>query len=780
MAKANTSHDISITNNAGREVGYMLATDKSGFKSYMRYDDPTFPNQFFTGAPDYGYLPPEKEVAIIQNSFDGGFGLEFADSADSKRYYYGIGVDNRFKGNTILGPKPTAIALPTTYTKTPPEITNGGFEEGGSGNPPTGWTVSAGTAVLGTAFAGAHSGSYAVTITPAGSDVIIYQDLAWDDELQGTPVRAEVWFSGGTSGQTRGQIIIDDGVGTTTASQTTFTTAYTKTTVTRTLDASATRLRIIIKGDYIASNVALFADDCVVYVSHIDQPVASIETSDGLYFAMGSCVYKLNGTGDGWTLVGSVYYPITGLMKVDYQAVYSGTIVTYIFVCTGSQQYYWYFDTTTETFTESTIADGQAEFMLNVSGVYYKVVLPNEVKKSTDPRNAGSWSAASDIGAYEDDITAVAVDVDIPYFAKPDTVYYLDTTDAAYPLISDMQSIRSTANGVNMVVWHRKLYVPCGTQGLVEYSNGAVTWRSPSKFCTNLNYFTGSVQALAADEEYLYAIVDNGTKVEVLAGQERVVDGAAVWAWHTIQEITLAGCQYAVVSSTYKKRLWIASTSSSDSVYWIPITTRYGDIANDSNYTYLTGGYDITPWYHLNLRADSKAYLSMTLSTEGCDTNNYVNVYYQTYYTALTGSWTLLGKFDTSPTETISLAASAPTGTMIRFKRVLVTNSTGTSPRITGMDCRGIWRPDKRKMIQCAVQIKDNPILRNGATGDETAATLAATIEEQNDATSPTTYYDIDGTSYKVALLNATKQNVRLPKDRNPEYEYLLTMQVLA
>jgi len=759
----------------------MLA-EKNGYKNYARYDDQTLANQFYTGQPDYGYLPPEKEIAIIQSNSEAGFGLEFADSNDDKRYYYSIGADNRFKNNTILGPLPVAIALPTTYTVSPPSITNGDFETGGVGNPPTGWTVDAGTAVLSTAFAGAHGGTYACTITPAGADVIIHQDLAWDDELQETPVRAEVWFEcAGAAGTTLGKITIDDGVGTTSASQTSFSgSVWYKTTVTRTLDASATRLRIIITGDYVASNVACYADDCVVYVAHVAPPIDSVVMNDKLFFAMGSCIFSLNSnsTGDGFDYVGNVYYPITNLCEVH---IVASVQVTYLFICTGSLNAYWYYRDDTPTLTESTAADPYAEFMVNVSGVYYKVTLPNTVKKTTNPLNGGvAWSAASIVGPHEEDITAVEVDVDIPYFGKEDTVYYLDTADAAYPMISDMDSLRSSTNCVNMLVWHKKLYVPCGNQGLVEYDNGTVTWRSPSLFVTNLNYFTGSVQALAADEEYLYAIVDNGTKIEVVAGHQRYVEGRYIWAWHPIQEITLAGAQYAVVSNVFAKRLWIGSTSSANSIYYIPITTRYGDIANDSSYRYLTGGYDITPWYHLNLKADDKAYLSMTLSTEECDATNYVQVYYQTYYTALTGTWTLLGKFDASPTETISLSASVPTGTMIRFKRVITTASTSTSPRITGMDCRGIWRPEKRKMIQCAVIVKDNPINRNGSKSDETEKSLSTAIIEQNDRTAPTTFYDIDGTSHLASFISASKQNVRLTAEGNPEYEYVLLLELLT
>jgi hypothetical protein len=591
MAKTNTSHDVSFLKSDGHEVGLMLASDKNGFKAYKKYDDQTFPNQFFTGVPDYGYLPPEKEIAIIQQSCEAGFGLEFADSNDDKRYYYSAGVDNRFKGNSILGPLPVAIALPTDYPTTVLTLSNGDFETGGLGNAPTSWTkTGTGTAILGP---DAHGGTYECTMTPSTADFTIYQDMVtWDNKYRGVPVKAEAWFYTGNVAQCTAYITIDDGIGTTNSSSLAANNTWTKLQVTRTLNAAATRLRITITVDYISNNNAVLVDDCVVHMAYVAPPVASEVVNDTLYFAMGTCIYKLNGTGDGFTLAGNVYYPITSLCKLSISTT------TFLFICCGDDDHYWYMNTV-ESFTESTLSDGYATYMVNVASssgsVFYKVILPNEVKKATNPINGGSWSTIDVIGDYENNITSVAVDVDIPYFGKEDTVYYLDTNDASYPMVADMQSLKSSTNCTNMLVWHKKLYVPCGNNGLVEYDNGTVTWRSPSLFCTNLSGFTGSVQALAADEEYLYAIVDNSTKIEILAGQQRVVDGSNVWSWHTLQEITLTGCQYAVVSNIYKKRLWIASTSSSDSVYYIPLTTKYGDITGDTDYSYLTGGMIFLP-----------------------------------------------------------------------------------------------------------------------------------------------------------------------------------------
>jgi dihydroxyacetone kinase DhaKLM complex PTS-EIIA-like component DhaM len=82
-------------------------------------------------------------------------------------------------------------------------------------------------------------------------------------------------------------------------------------------------------------------------------------------------------------------------------------------------------------------------------------------------------------------------------------------------------------------------------------------------------------------------------------------------------------------------------------------------------------------------------------------------------------------------------------------------------------------------MIQLSALVKDRPILRNGSMGDETAKSIKEAIEEQNDASKPTTFYDIDGTELTVSFLSAVKEDVKLIKGANPEYVYTLVLEVL-
>ena len=732
-------YDCAILDSSGNEVGLMLVKDKSGKPAYNEIYDDALSQQYFSEAPGYAHLKPQLEIPAIQWDMSRGFGQEYMDNEN--KYYTTTNADCRFKGMVIPGPLATAIAMPTDYPIVSPDVTNGGFETGGAGNPPTGWTVDAGTAVLSTAFGGAHSGTYACTITPAGADVVIHQDVAWSDSYKGIPVRAEVWFEcAGAAGTTLGKITIDDGVGTTSASQTSFAASvWYKTTVTRTLDANATQLRITITGDYVASNVACYADDVKVYMAFVGAPLKAVEFNDLLYFAMGSCIYKLNGTGDGFTLVGNVYRPITDIaVFVNFVATLDPPMLG---ICCGDTEAPYQYMTTGESFTESTIADGYADFMSRVGDVPYKVVQPNQLKTAVGNMidNASSWSTDIIVGDSSNNITAPVLDLNgTPIIFKEDMPYYLDSSGAVQRLAPELISEKSTTFGKNAIVWQGCAYIPCGTQALYEYdgSTQALTDVSPARFITNSTDFDGQIVALASDAQYLFAVIDNATKLEILAGRwESFPNEGVSWVWHPISEITLAGCNYATSSTIYARRLWILSTSSADTIYYLPLPQQYGSITADTSYSYTSGGNVITSWHHLNFRSDKKAWIKITLTMSATTATIYWRAYYQKIGDSAWTEISSTSKFKTSPTTTAYLPADGssakPSSVMMRFKFEPVTGTPGTAPVLLSYDARAIWYPAVKKVIQCQVRIDDNILDRQGKKDDtQTAASIRAVLDE--------------------------------------------------
>ena len=776
MAKGGQTYDFSFLRTNGADVGFML-DEVNGKKKYERFTDPTLAQQFFTGSPDLGRMEPEKQFSINQSNYKGGYGLEFASDSgiDSYRYYESLGVDARFKNNLICGPVATGIALPSDPS---PSMTDGGLEAWDTGSVLTNYTFvqDSSTPTLALNGPNKRSGTYCAKISSAGGGARsghFYQDVNWESAYQGRGFTFTAWVKASTANDAR--IEIHDGVGESLSSYHTGGGNYEQLTVTRILDGSATRLRLKCQLES-ASGVDVYFDDLAVSLASgnaIGNPVAFADFNNELYIGAGGVLLKLNGAGNGFTAVSSFLSPIT-----DLEAFTDGNL----YICLGSTASEYYYMNTSEALTQSTEADGFAEYMTNVSGVMYKAVLPNQLKKATDPTNAGSWGSAITVGSTFTDITDLISEVDVPYIGKEDMPYYLDGSDNDLPLIQDVQSLLKSTNCKNMIAWHRKIYVPVGESGLAEYDDGTISWRSPARFMTNLSNFNGQVQALAGDEEYIFAVVDNGAKLEILAGQATDVEGTATWVWHNLKEITLTGAETAFVSSIYKKRLWIASTSVSDSVFYIPLTTMYGDITSDTDYEFQTGGTLVTPWYHINLKADSKAYFSLTVDGEGLDSNNYITVDRQVYYTALTGAWTNLGNFTTSPSQTryFPTSGTVASGRMIRFRFTVVTNSTSTTPKMTNFDCRGIWRPTKRKLIACVVKLGDNILPKKGRPRD-TYTAMKEALDEAYDKVWPNTFYDIDSTNAQGTqtakycnLLYAREYEVVLIEGEQPESKYEL------
>ncbi|KKN73884.1 hypothetical protein LCGC14_0396860 [marine sediment metagenome] len=736
--KGGIQYDLSLVRtDTTTEVGFMLDKDKNGRLRYERVTDPQLAQQFFTGSPDLGKMEPQKEISINQANFEAGFGQEFYSSAgvNEFRYYQSLGVDARFKNNLICGPKATAITL-TDYSAS---ITDGGLELWDDVNTLTNWPFASTFATLSREATTVRTGTYSAKISTQ-NDVNAYgeisQSLTWNNKYRDVEVKVSVYVYQKTTGATT-VIKIYDGQGTTTGATIATTNSWAELTCTRTIDAAATELTIQIRTSYVSAAHIAYIDDITWSAPVHGNPVAFAEFNNVWYMAYGDVLVKLNGTGNGWTFVWSS----GGTTITDLEPFVDDNL----YVCLGSTAAKYYYMNTSESFTQSTLADGFAEYMADVRGTMHKVVLANEIKKATDPTNAGSWGTAITVGSTYTDITDIIAEQDIVYIGKEDMAYYLDTSDNDIALAEEIQAMAKSKNCKNMIAWHRSVYVPLGESSLGEYaSDGTWTWRSPTRFSTNLANFSGNIQALTGDEEHLFAILDNSANLEILAGQIKTVEGTDTFVWHPFQEITLTGAEVAGVTSVYKRRLWIASTASSDSVYYLPLPTKYGDVTGDTDMEFQTGGTLATSWYHSNLRADPKSYWSMTVEGEGFDANNYITVDYQTYYTALTGTWTNLGNFTTSPSQTRYFPTTGVTGRMIRFRFTIVTNSTSTTPKMTNFNCRGVWRPTRRSLVMAVVKLGDNIPTKNGTQPSENYQSMKDCIVEAYDQVEHNKFYDID------------------------------------
>ena len=573
------NYDCGFADASGNFIGLTLVRDENGAPRYAETSDPNLAQQFFTGLPGYANFEPEKLLQVGQGDWVAGYGQEYFDYDDERRYFSSTNCDARFKGLILAGPYRASVS-----------VTNSGV------------------------------------------------------------VRAWAQFNGSL---------------------------------------------------YIAADKTLYrlTTDGVTSVNTFDDNITHLKvfSDDYLYIAAG------NGT------------------KIEWMDVY-------------------------ENFTPSTEPDGEAHFLERVGSTMWKAKLPNELKSSTDPNgNSGTdWSTATTVDSALYNITGLIEADGTLYPMKEDMPYYMDSGGSVYSLIPSLRSDASSTSGRNAIEWQGKLYIPSGEQTLTEYDHGNVTDISPSKYITNSSDYSGRISALVSDSQYLYAVIDNDTKVEILAGRWEYIDRTR-WVWHPLAELTMTGAMSAIVSTIWGvNRLYIGPATAGENIQYIDLHKEYGNVVDDNWCQCVTGGNIITPWHHANFKADSKAWFKLTLTME--DTSS--TVYWQAYYQKLgDASWTEINstaKFKTSPvTEAyipVDGSSNKPTSTMMRFKFTPICPISGTyftldtsaldgahilaykvrSPVLLNYDVRAIWFPTQFSYSLLQVRVADNILLRNGISRDDT------------------------------------------------------------
>ncbi len=761
MAKANLSHDFSIFSAAGAEIGLMCFKDKGGTPMYAKGTLPSITDAYHTGSPDYAATRAEEELRLIQSDYRGGAGLEYVGRPDTeKRYHYTINGDARFANEFRLAGLPTTVTKPTITTAV---LANGDMELDAS------WTNGTRSSTV------KHAGTYSMRVATSST---VYQDLTWHAEYQGQVFSFSVW---GYSINGKFLCTIDDGVGTTSSAEG-GSTSWTQFTVTRQLSASATRLRVQFSNS--DANQYAYGDDAAFeFQPTVGAISCQCDFNSVRYASYGNTLMKLNAGGTAYTYVYSFPATITDLCSFNV----SGT--DYLFICIGWSNEYWYM-VAAETFTESTLSIN-AKFM-DKSGVTLHCSDTNStIQRATNPLNAGSWGTSKQMGEDAYNIVDLKVFGGLPYVKKSDCkVYYLTSADVVTTLVSGAANTAGT-NTSRMYVWREEtLLIPYGEQGLLRYDGTDITHIDPALYMNNASDFAGQVSAVSGDDQYLYIVMDDSTDIQILSGRDEIVDGTNGWRWHPLNTITMTNCASADITSIYKKRMYIGSDTYTDSLYYIPITTKYGSIASDSNYTYLTGGYLITPWIHANLRGDKKAWIKITLTLG----HTYdADIYFDGYYKKLNdSSWTFIGAFkgsatSKSTTQYIPVDAGSlnPSSEMMQFKFVGATDDTSKTPILLSYEIQAIWYPPQKQIIYTTVQVEKGQALKQEGQIETVAnSAITAMLDElYNPATAyPRQMYPIDyvSTSYYVKALPPQKSWVaKSDKGESLKWIYELQLEVI-
>lgn len=718
MALANNLFDISLQQDSSATIyGFMLAK-KNGVKLLHIEDAPYLNPGFYTSNPSYANAPPEQEFTIAQDEWHSNFGLQDSAIGSEKKYRTSYGVDLRQKGRAYNGPASGTLTLPTNCA---PPIKNTGFE---TTDPPANWAVLSGGGAWSRSSTFAQAGTYSGKIAGAVSATTVEQvTVPWDNIYQGGAFVLTCYIYQPTGSANFALIGLNDGVTTTWSTASATVDSWTQITLNKTLDAAATALTVYVKHNGTSNNIYFDTIALSSNVATTGNYIRYIDYNSALYIARGTSLLKYTGSGN-WVHVASFNTTITDLAVLGSQ----------LFVAIGTAAFMFYSAASDDTdWTQATTANNKAQFFGEISGTLWYNDEDAKIRNITSAN--GSASAQTTVGLTTTDITGLIQHAGLLYIMKTDQPYERASGGGITAILPEAVSEVGTTSGKNPLSYKGDLFIQTGSQGLWKWKSATdIETVSPAKFAVAESDFGGKILAMANDSEYLYAILDNTTKVEVLAGREETIDSVTDWRWHPIAELTLSICNHAWVSTVGSKRLWLLGDSAdTPTFYYLP--ANYADPTTDSTYQRNLSGIFYTPWYSGAFIDVTKAFFSLTLLSSGLTANLTIAVDYQLLGD---GSWTTGWTFGASASPSkINYFAADTTSRKIRFKLTFVSNSATSSPILLGLILRGSLMPVKRKKLDFTVRVADNITTRKGVPDTNRSHVLETALNAYDAETWP-------------------------------------------
>ena len=775
-----TRHDIGVTNSNGDVVGMMIAKRKDGTPAYAVYDRKHLADQFFTGIPVAGYQDPEVEIPISQYSWRAGMGLKVYDNAQPERYYKAVNCDLRIIGKVMLSYQPSSATKPVAVNCT---VVNPGFETDAINAGWTGVNAYSGTSNYSTVNPYADTRCW-LMLPGAGGTREIYQDVV--DWVPGVQFKLECAINTNvppTAG-TYARGWLNDGVQANSFTANGTTTWGLKTS-TLTMDANSKWLRVHLIAEETAEHrfdavqVMINSGSATIYPS-----VAEAKFNNNQYLSFGKILGKLQANGAGFSIVHSFPNNITCLNPFTDDCLYIGQ---------GNVNAYWQMNTA-EGFTQYAVASSvnTMQFMVTAHAASPTAWGNSDnfrIRSTTAPRDGGTaWSdPPTNVGSSYYNITKLLYGSGTVYIFKEDKPYYLNSSNQVQDDLADeMENLYTSKSGKAATYWNGNIYVPA-TSHLLEIDGTVKTWLQPALYCSDLPEYTGDIDGLAGDEEYLYAACSNSGKVQILAGRWEILDSTTDWRWHPIRTLAMTNCELMFTSSIYKRRLYITSTNASDPIYYIPLPDNYSDMAQDAQRNFVSGGYFHTPWLHGGFRLTPKAFTELECEL-GHSSNP--NIYWETFYRIFPQTaWTFIGNMKgSSPSRIASnylpdttIGAIHPVDPMIQLNFCGITSSYSVTPELIGYTLRSILYPPRRDIIACQViaaqEIQTKDTIERNRFDD-----IRQTLRETKNATWPVKIYDLDGDPVNVKFLPLPSGTPRFEiikneKGRVEERVYNLMMQ---
>ena len=708
------THDILLSDGT-TTLGLVVEKDENGIPIFRRLPADSLSQQQFSTFSE-AIFPPQYQGFITQKEWHKGFGKQEGGQDGGKRYRQSFGTDASVKG--LVYPSPvvveTTFTIPT-YASTA-TISNGDFETGDFTN----WSAQTNWSVVNTGTP--HGGTWHAKFTGVIDTQTLTQTISATDEslFVGLAITVTSWtkYVAGNPSAATMELQTDAGLVLKTINLSR-TTSYVQNTLSHTFADGYVGLKVVISvtTDQVADD--FFVDDVVLTLTGTIGTAANMGTIVKL-IDFNSLHYAVSDTGV-WKRTAADWARVAGSPDaiVDCE-----TFSSVLMLARGNAKNYWYM-AAGETFTRNTGTGNSAkvEKFEEASNVLYGKRDSQTVYKYSSYA-ASTTSASYTVGLTGDNITALVEHLGVLYILKESFGAYIDSTGAVIEIVSELRSMYNTNTGKNSISWRgngaQTVYIPTGAgASLMTYDDGLVDNIGPDVFAERLGDFKGQIVATASDDQWLYAILDNGTKIEILKGRYETIDGAVDFRWHPIKEITYTTVSYAHVSSITAKRLYFGGGTALPQ--YIPLPTAFGDPLNDTTLTFDTAVTFESCWYDLNLPRITKTYLNCTLDALGLSATKTIKIEYQLWESQ--GTWTELGgvgngSFITSPTQTKTFATSIA-GRKIRFRYTFTTDDTAVGYGMLQFTCRLALGPSRLDIFVARVRVKNKNLLKNGNLDNE-------------------------------------------------------------
>jgi hypothetical protein len=772
------THDLilqNLTSSPVTAVNLVCARDSRGIRRLTEGRLAVTPDRLAIGDLTYSQFDPSANLSYSQSDFSGGSLKPRYEGGPVSKYDRADGLDGRWESVLTLG------ALKVNFWFLARNLN----AEDSTVDP---WTDSGGTSARDTAVQRNGTASWRLNATASGDQMFI--DLTNPTVYQSRAITFAAYIR--SDGSNNARLSINDGVGTTNGSDVTSAT-FTYSSVTRTINGSATRVRLIFEANSSAT-YSLYLDDG--YVSDAGAVVANGGADlGGRYYALfGRMVCRLDETNDKWDAV-YIHATINGTAIVEYNGnifvafgngdtayIYgSGTSWT-VSTLSGDSKYAHFWAVSRQTLWKAR-KDGGGDFHF--------------IASSLNAINGGSWSSEYTIGSSDSSIGFLEGNDDTIYVGKDDGLFaYLRVYNdgGSADLFTNILPDHAHFNVAKS--WHGWLYVATTRQSLLRIRSGVIEDISGILFSPRSLAGGGDVISMVADEVQLFLIIDGLVSTARWLASLRVVGDEI--RLHMLEEFTSTSFDGAdVLGINYDagpNYLWsfgrITDTGASEER---DVTLRWQLPVNgvspalDQTPTLNLSGTLHLPSVDYGLPDQEKAFQSLTIHYENnLDAEHTIVIAF-----ALDGStsFTNVGTANGSGTSStfyfnnITSPETNAVGRAIQVRITMATDDT-VSPRLYAIVIRANYRPARVKTWACEVRVgsnikvlnaaQDEPLTLSSADAVPTKANIITALELLEALEYPivlTEDFDDDdvSTTHRVHINRATLR--RIPTSEKDTHE---------